>query len=212
MPASSGGNDSRRRAWYAGVELETSIAEIAFHKRRFLKKSDAAKCTITGSEEPSKRPPDPRALSPDLPENKVSLGTPTSQNTASTCFLPAPVSSTILLIVTRPCSVLIRDNAQLRHGRTRIFSRSIFFASRLTFPLPTHRGKQHPRLPIWCIRPDYPVGLAQPEPILSMVTTRRSADRRSGATPLDLLEQRHFAVAHCLDVSPEGGRSGNHRQ
>jgi hypothetical protein len=30
-------NDSRRGAWYAGVELETSIAEVAFHKRRFLK-------------------------------------------------------------------------------------------------------------------------------------------------------------------------------
>ena len=30
-------NDSRRGAWYAGVELETSIHEVAFHKRRFLK-------------------------------------------------------------------------------------------------------------------------------------------------------------------------------
>jgi RES domain len=30
-------NDSRRGAWYAGVELETSITEVAFHKRRFLK-------------------------------------------------------------------------------------------------------------------------------------------------------------------------------
>lgn len=30
-------NDSRRGAWYAGIELETSIAEVAFHKRRFLK-------------------------------------------------------------------------------------------------------------------------------------------------------------------------------
>ena len=30
-------NDSRRGAWYAGIELETSIDEVAFHKRRFLK-------------------------------------------------------------------------------------------------------------------------------------------------------------------------------
>jgi hypothetical protein len=30
-------NDSRRGAWYAGVELDTSIHEVAFHKRRFLK-------------------------------------------------------------------------------------------------------------------------------------------------------------------------------
>lgn len=30
-------NDSRRGAWYAGVDLETSIHEVAFHKRRFLK-------------------------------------------------------------------------------------------------------------------------------------------------------------------------------
>jgi RES domain-containing protein len=30
-------NDSRRGAWYAGVEFETSIHEVAFHKRRFLK-------------------------------------------------------------------------------------------------------------------------------------------------------------------------------
>ena len=29
-------NDSRRGAWYAGVEFETSIHEVAFHKRRFL--------------------------------------------------------------------------------------------------------------------------------------------------------------------------------
>jgi hypothetical protein len=38
-PGPSGGrfNDSRRGAWYAGAELETSIAEVAFHKRRFLK-------------------------------------------------------------------------------------------------------------------------------------------------------------------------------
>jgi RES domain-containing protein len=35
----SGGrfNDARRGAWYAGVELDTSIHEVAFHKRRFLK-------------------------------------------------------------------------------------------------------------------------------------------------------------------------------
>lgn len=30
-------NDSRRGAWYAGVDLETSIHEVAFHKRRFLR-------------------------------------------------------------------------------------------------------------------------------------------------------------------------------
>jgi hypothetical protein len=29
-------HDSRRGAWYAGVELETSFAEVAYHKRRFL--------------------------------------------------------------------------------------------------------------------------------------------------------------------------------
>jgi RES domain len=29
--------DSRRRAWYAGVDLETSIDEVAFHRLRFLK-------------------------------------------------------------------------------------------------------------------------------------------------------------------------------
>jgi RES domain-containing protein len=28
-----------RGAWYAGVELETSVAEVAFHKRRFLQES-----------------------------------------------------------------------------------------------------------------------------------------------------------------------------
>jgi RES domain-containing protein len=32
-------NNSRRGAWYAGIELETSIDEVAFHKRRFLKES-----------------------------------------------------------------------------------------------------------------------------------------------------------------------------
>ena len=29
-------NSSERGAWYAGVELATSVAEVAFHKRRFL--------------------------------------------------------------------------------------------------------------------------------------------------------------------------------
>jgi hypothetical protein len=33
-------NDSRRGVWYAGVELETSIAEVAFHKRRFQKEAE----------------------------------------------------------------------------------------------------------------------------------------------------------------------------
>lgn len=38
-PGPAGGrfHGSRRGAWYAGVELETSIAEVAFHKRRFLR-------------------------------------------------------------------------------------------------------------------------------------------------------------------------------
>lgn len=35
-PDGSRFNDSRRGAWYASVEIETSIAEVAFHKRRFL--------------------------------------------------------------------------------------------------------------------------------------------------------------------------------
>lgn len=35
-PKGSRFNNSRRGAWYAGVELETSFAEVAFHKRRFL--------------------------------------------------------------------------------------------------------------------------------------------------------------------------------
>jgi hypothetical protein len=37
-PGSHGGrfNSPERGAWYAGVELETSVAEVAFHKRRFL--------------------------------------------------------------------------------------------------------------------------------------------------------------------------------
>lgn len=29
-------NGPRRGAWYAGVEIETAVAEVAFHKRRFL--------------------------------------------------------------------------------------------------------------------------------------------------------------------------------
>jgi hypothetical protein len=29
-------HSSQRGAWYAGVELETSVVEVAFHKRRFL--------------------------------------------------------------------------------------------------------------------------------------------------------------------------------
>ena len=32
-------NDSRRGAWYAGVELDTSIQEVAYHKRLFLKEA-----------------------------------------------------------------------------------------------------------------------------------------------------------------------------
>jgi len=32
-------SDSRRGAWYAGTEIETSFAEVAFHKRRFLQES-----------------------------------------------------------------------------------------------------------------------------------------------------------------------------
>ncbi len=32
-------NGSRRGAWYAGTELETSIAAVSFHKRRFLENS-----------------------------------------------------------------------------------------------------------------------------------------------------------------------------
>jgi RES domain-containing protein len=37
-PGPHGGrfNDARRGAWYAGLELDTSIREVAFHKRRFL--------------------------------------------------------------------------------------------------------------------------------------------------------------------------------
>lgn len=38
-PGPHGGrfNDARRGAWYAGIELDTSIREVAFHKRRFLR-------------------------------------------------------------------------------------------------------------------------------------------------------------------------------
>jgi RES domain-containing protein len=35
-------NDSRRGAWYAGVELETSFAEVSFHRQRFLQDSRIA--------------------------------------------------------------------------------------------------------------------------------------------------------------------------
>jgi RES domain-containing protein len=37
-PGPHGGrfHSAQRGAWYAGVELETSVAEVAFHKRRFL--------------------------------------------------------------------------------------------------------------------------------------------------------------------------------
>ena len=38
-PGPHGGrfHDPQRGAWYAGVEVETSIEEVAFHKRRFLR-------------------------------------------------------------------------------------------------------------------------------------------------------------------------------
>jgi hypothetical protein len=38
-PGPAGGrfNDARRGAWYAGVALQTSIHEVAYHKRRFLR-------------------------------------------------------------------------------------------------------------------------------------------------------------------------------
>jgi hypothetical protein len=38
-PGPHGGrfNDSRRGAWYAGIEMETSVREIGYHKRMFLK-------------------------------------------------------------------------------------------------------------------------------------------------------------------------------
>jgi hypothetical protein len=35
-PAGGRFHSPQRGAWYAGVELETSVAEVAFHKRRFL--------------------------------------------------------------------------------------------------------------------------------------------------------------------------------
>jgi hypothetical protein len=41
-PHGSRFNDSRRGAWYASVEIETSIAEVAFHKRRFLEEGRIA--------------------------------------------------------------------------------------------------------------------------------------------------------------------------
>ena len=43
-PGPAGGrfNDSRRGAWYAGTELETSQAEVAFHKQRFLQEARIA--------------------------------------------------------------------------------------------------------------------------------------------------------------------------
>jgi RES domain-containing protein len=34
-------NDSRRGAWYAGQEFETSVAEVAYHKRKFLRDTRA---------------------------------------------------------------------------------------------------------------------------------------------------------------------------
>lgn len=45
-PGPQGGrfHGSQRGAWYAGVQIETSIAEVAFHKRRFLREG-----RITGS-------------------------------------------------------------------------------------------------------------------------------------------------------------------
>ena len=44
-PAPYGGrfNGPSRGAWYAGLELETSVEEVAFHKRRFLKNVDDAR-------------------------------------------------------------------------------------------------------------------------------------------------------------------------
>jgi RES domain-containing protein len=40
-PGPAGGrfNDARRGAWYAAVALETSVHEVAYHKRRFLRDS-----------------------------------------------------------------------------------------------------------------------------------------------------------------------------
>lgn len=39
-PFGSRFNDSRRGAWYAGLELETSAAEVAFHRRQQLEEID----------------------------------------------------------------------------------------------------------------------------------------------------------------------------
>ena len=38
-PGPNGGrfNDSRRGAWYAGIEFDTSLAEVSFHRRRLLR-------------------------------------------------------------------------------------------------------------------------------------------------------------------------------
>ena len=38
-PGLAGGrfNDPRRGAWYAGIDLETSVREVGYHKRRFLR-------------------------------------------------------------------------------------------------------------------------------------------------------------------------------
>jgi hypothetical protein len=43
-PGPDGGrfHTARRGAWYAGVEIDTSIAEVAFHKRRFLREGRIA--------------------------------------------------------------------------------------------------------------------------------------------------------------------------
>jgi RES domain-containing protein len=40
-PGPAGGrfNDARRGAWYAGFALETSVREVAYHKRRFLQEA-----------------------------------------------------------------------------------------------------------------------------------------------------------------------------
>lgn len=40
-PSGARFSDSRRGAWYASVELETSIAEVAYHRRLFLKDTRA---------------------------------------------------------------------------------------------------------------------------------------------------------------------------
>ncbi len=40
-PGPHGGrfNTAQRGAWYSGLEIETSVAEVAFHKKRFLRES-----------------------------------------------------------------------------------------------------------------------------------------------------------------------------